>query len=268
MNVSTNCLVAPESSWWAPQAIRKAAEDSRTPKPGGGSCALNFAIASWSAAVLCRFFAHSVGNRNNCVARILAFISVSSFLVFALTACKSFRPVEDLTRYYVLSASASGQTGGPFNQDLSIGIAPVEMPGYLQSTRIALRRGTNEISYSEYRQWAEHLDKGIQRVLASDLSTLLPSARVITSAWQTGDVKAEVHVSIQRFELDESGAATLECEWRIVSPGNSRVLHLDHALISKKGPPLANNPTSAVHTLSEVLEELSKQLAAALKTQG
>src|SRR5260370_32268666 len=33
----------------------KAAEDSRTPKPGGDSCAQDLAIASWSAAVLCRF---------------------------------------------------------------------------------------------------------------------------------------------------------------------------------------------------------------------
>jgi uncharacterized lipoprotein YmbA len=142
------------------------------------------------------------------------------------------------------------------------------LPGYLQSTRIAVRRGTNEIYYSDYRQWAEHLDKGIQRVLASDLSTLLPSARVISSAWQPGDVKAEVHVSIQRFDLDESGEVTLECEWRILSPNGGRVLHVDHSLISKNGPPLATNPTGGVSTLSHALAELSIQIAAALKNSG
>jgi len=189
-------------------------------------------------------------------------------LFIGLSGCKSFRPVEDLARYYVLSASAAAPTEAPSNQDLRIGIAPVELPGYLQSTRIVVRTGTNEINYSEYREWAEHLDKGIQRVLASDLSTLLPSARVISSAWQSGDVKAEVYVSIQRFELDQSGEATLECEWRILSPGGGRVLRLDHALINKKGPPLANNPTGAVSTLSQALGELSNQIAAALKTQG
>jgi uncharacterized lipoprotein YmbA len=198
------------------------------------------------------------------ILRNRTFISVPLLLFLAFTGCKSFRPVEDLNRYYVLSAAAKSSTEVHANQELSLGVAPVEMPGYLQSTRIAIRRGTNEIYYSEYRQWAEHLDKGIQRVLASDLYTLLPSARVITSAWQTGDVKAEVHVSIQRFELDESGEAILECEWRILSPGSSRVLHLDHALISKKGPPLANNPTGAVHSLSEALAELSQKIAAAL----
>jgi uncharacterized lipoprotein YmbA len=188
-------------------------------------------------------------------------------VVFAFTGCKTFRPVEDRNRYYVLSSSARAQTGVPSNQELRIGVAPVDMPGYLQSTRIAVRKGTNEIYYSEYRQWAEHLDKGIQRVLASDLSAMLPSARVITAAWQSGDVKTEVHVSIQRFDLDENGAATLECEWRILSPDGGRVLRLDHALITKKGPALAINPTGAVNTLSQALAELSSQIAAALKSQ-
>lgn len=215
-----------------------------------------------------RLFAHFIGNRNYCVARGLAFVSVSSFLVFAFTACKSFRPVEDLTRYYVLSATTTASTGVHSNQGLAIGLAPVNIPDYLQNTRIAVRTGTNEIFYSEQRQWAEHLAKGIQRVLASDLSTLLPSARVITSAWQGGDVKAEVHVSIHRFELDETGEATLECEWRLLSPADGHVLRLDHAVISKKGSPLGKDPTGAVNTLSQTLAELSNQIAAALKTSG
>jgi uncharacterized lipoprotein YmbA len=201
------------------------------------------------------------------ILRNRTFLTVPLFLLFIFTGCKNFRPVEDPNRFYVLSSVAKPSTDVRANQSLTIGVAPVDLPGFLQNTRIAVRRGTNEISYSDYRQWAEHLDKGIQGVLASDLSTFLPSARVITSAWQPADVKAEVHVSIRRFELDESGQATLECEWRIVSP-DARVLHLDHALITKNGPPLATNPTGAVSTLSQTLGELSSQIAAALKTSG
>jgi uncharacterized lipoprotein YmbA len=207
-------------------------------------------------------------SQNHRYPRNTVFQCVALLSVFGFVGCKSFRPIEDLTRYYVLSATATAPTGVHSNQGLAIGLAPVNIPDYLQNTRIAVRTGTNEIYYSEQRQWAEHLAKGIQRVLASDLSTLLPSARLITSAWQNGDVKTEVHVSIQRFELDETGEATLECEWRLLSPADGHVLRLDHAVISKKGPPLANNPTGAVHSLSEALEELSKQLAATLKTQG
>jgi hypothetical protein len=66
--------------------------------------------------------------------------------------------------------------------------------------------------------------------------------------------------------LDETGQATLECEWRILASDTGRVLRLEHALISKKGPPLAGNPPGAVSTLSQALVELSSQIAAALKT--
>ena len=198
----------------------------------------------------------------------LVFTRITLLCMFAFTGCKSFRPVEDQARYFVLSASAGAPTAAPSNEGPRIGIAPVQLPGYLQGTRIAIRRGTSEIYYSENHQWAERLDKGIQGVLASDLSRLLPSARVISSTWQNGDVKAEVHVSIQRFELDETGQATLECEWRILASDTGRVLRLEHALINKKGPPLAGNPIAAISTLSQALGEFSSQIAAALKTLG
>jgi hypothetical protein len=45
-------MVASKGLW---QPIVKAAEDSRTPRPGGGNLIQCRAVASWSAAVLCRF---------------------------------------------------------------------------------------------------------------------------------------------------------------------------------------------------------------------
>lgn len=173
-----------------------------------------------------------------------------------------FTPVADQSHYYLLSASAAAPAAPTdSNRDLTIGIAPVQIPAYLQNNHIVVRQGTNEIQYSENRQWAEHLDKGIQRVLAADLAIITPGTKTITSAWQVSDVKAELHVSIQRFELDDTGDVTLECQWRIVSPGLNRS---GHSLITKKGPPLTNNPSGAVGSLSAALADLSKDLAAAL----
>ncbi len=184
-------------------------------------------------------------------------------LVFAM-GCQNLRPVADLTHYYVLSASAKAPSETQVNRDLTIGIAPVEIPAYLQSSHIVIRQGTNEIHYSGYSEWGEHLDNGVQRVLAGDLSVLLPGARTVTSTWQSNDVKAEVYVSIQRFELDENGEVALDCQWRIVNPGRSRVLRSNRFVFNKRGPSLAKDPTGAVSTLSEALVDLSKEIAAAL----
>jgi uncharacterized lipoprotein YmbA len=183
-----------------------------------------------------------------------------------LTGCQSLRPVADLTHYYVLSASATAPAQTQSNRDLTIGIAPVEIPAYLQSSRIVVRTGGNEIHYSDYREWGEHLDKGIQRVLAGDISILMPGVRTVTSSWQGSDVKAEVYVSIQRFELDENGEVTLDCQWRIIGSGATRALHSNHFKGSKKGPSLVKEPAGAVNTLSGALVGLSKEIAAALKS--
>jgi len=182
------------------------------------------------------------------------------------TGCRIFKPVQDQTRFYVLSSIAASPSAVHSNRNLTIGIVPVEIPAYLQNSRIAVRRGTNEIDYSADRQWAEHLDKGIQRVLALDLTNLLPGLRMITSAWQQGDVRAEVHITIQRFELDEKGEATLECQWRIVTPDQGHAIQSGRVSINKKGPPLANNPAGGVQSLSDALADLSEKIAKALPT--
>ena len=186
-------------------------------------------------------------------------------MISSLSGCQNFRPVVDLTRYYVLSATATAPGANvSSNRDFRVGIGPVEIPGYLQSSRIVVRRGTNEIHYSESREWAERLDKGIQRVMAHDVSNLRPSIQTVTSAWRTDEVKAELYVLIQRFELGDSGEAVLECEWRIVAPATGQVLHSARSSISKKGAPLASDPRAAVGNLSAALADLSGEIVAAL----
>src|SRR5262249_48821564 len=76
-----------------PQA--KAAEDSRTPRPCGHSGRLDLATASWSAAVLCRFyvtpsklvetFSHTAN-----FASLFRLPSFCFFVVFALAAEVAF----------------------------------------------------------------------------------------------------------------------------------------------------------------------------------
>src|SRR5690349_6733871 len=125
-----------------------------------------------------------ITDRNRTVSRTAGFLCASFFVAGILTGCNTFKPVEDLTRYYVLSPSAVASTPAHTNQPISIGITPVEIPAYLQTTHIVIRRGTNEISYSQSSDWAEHLDKGIQRVVAADIELLRPDIKTVTSAWQ------------------------------------------------------------------------------------
>ena len=185
----------------------------------------------------------------------------------ALTGCLNLKRVTDPARFYVLSAVPAGTPDAAGSHgDLAVGLGQVDLPAYLLDRRIALRQGANQIDYSEYHQWAERLDKGLQRVLGANLSSLLSSDRVMLSAWQRGQVRAEVYLSVQRFECDERGQVVLEARWRIASPGGEETLRTGHSHITRQGPVLRADPEGAIGELNQALADLSRQIAAAVQS--
>ena len=107
---------------------------------------------------------------------------------------------------------------------MAVGVGPVKLAAYLFDTSLAVRKGTNEIDYLPSAFWAERLDTGLQRVLAANLSTLLPTDQIRLSAWQSTDVSVEVYVAIEQFDVDAGGAGVLAAWWRILSPGGEKTL--------------------------------------------
>ena len=113
--------------------------------------------------------------------------------------------------------------------------------------------------------WAERLDTGVQRVLAANLATLLPTDQIRLSSWRSDDVAAGVYVAIEQFDVDSSGQAVLVAWWRILSPGGEKTLKAGESRLSRQGPSPDASPSGAVATLSELMADLSRQLAQALK---
>jgi uncharacterized protein len=184
-----------------------------------------------------------------------------------ISGCFNLRRVTDPTRFYVLSALPAGAPASPASPErLAVGLGRIEIPAYLQDRRIAIRQGPHEMTYSDFHQWAERLDKGIQRVVAADLASHLSSDRVVISNWQRGEVRAEVRVDVQQFECDERGGVVLEANWQIASPGGGKTWRAAHCEIKRQGPPFRTDADGAVGELSQALAELSQQIAAGLQT--
>ena len=182
-----------------------------------------------------------------------------------LSGCSGLMPVVDRTRFYILTPLPSPPAGVPVSgKALAIGIGRVDLPDYLLSKQIAVRKGNGEIQYAETLHWAERLDKGIQRVLGANLAWATGSTNLVLSAWRRNQVRAEVYVAIQRFETDDNGEVTLEARWRITSPGAEETWGAGFSRIVKGGPSLAINPDGAVGTAGEALGDLSREIAAAL----
>jgi uncharacterized lipoprotein YmbA len=182
-----------------------------------------------------------------------------------LTGCSFLKPAHDTTRHFVLTPLPAAGPAKVTPGALAVGLGQVKLPAYLLDTSLAVRKATNEIDYLPGVLWAERLDTGIQRVLAANLGTLLPTDQVRLSAWRSEEVAAEVYVTIEQFDMDSSGLGVLVARWRIHSPGAEKTLNAGESRLTHPGPAPDANPSGAIATLSDLLAEFSRKLAQGLQ---
>jgi uncharacterized lipoprotein YmbA len=196
------------------------------------------------------------------LARLLFAVAVS----MCLTGCFGFlKPAKYTARHFVLTPVVAAEPAAAPRGSVAVGVGPVKLAAYLFNTSVAVRKGTNEIEYLPTAFWAERLDTGLQRVLAANLATLLPTDQIRLSAWESADVSVEVYVAIEQFDVDASGGGVLVAWWRILSPGGEKTLKAGESRLARQGPPPDANPSGAVATLSELVADLSRQVAQAVK---
>jgi uncharacterized lipoprotein YmbA len=187
-------------------------------------------------------------------------------VVVSLTGCFGFlKPAKPTARHFVLSALPAAEPAAAPSGEVAVGVGPIKIAAYLFNTSLAVREGTNEIDYLPATFWAERLDTGLQRVLAANLATLLPTDQIRLSAWQTADVSAEVYVAVEQFDVDTGGEGVLVAWWRVLSPGGEKILKAGECRLSRQGPAPQADPSGAVATLSELAADLSRQVAQAVK---
>ncbi len=182
-----------------------------------------------------------------------------------LAGCGFLKPAPNTARHYVLTPLATDGPAKVAPRALAVGLGQVKLPAYLLDTSLAVRKGTNEIEYLTSALWAERLDTGIQNVLAANLRALLPTDQIRLSAWRSEDIGAEVYVAIEQFDVDTTGRGVLVGSWRILAPGGEKTLKAGESRLTRKGPSPDANPSGAVATLSELVADLSRQLAQTLK---
>ena len=89
-------------------------------------------------------------------------------LCAGLAGCGFLKPAKATARYFVLTPMPATGPAPAASNSLAVGLGQVKLPAYLFNTSLAVRKGTNEIEYLPSAFWAERLDTGFQRVLASE----------------------------------------------------------------------------------------------------
>jgi uncharacterized lipoprotein YmbA len=177
-----------------------------------------------------------------------------------LTACASSPNV----RYYTLTAPAlpAGQAASV----VSIAVGPATVTDAVDRPQLVVRRSSTKVDVLEEDRWVDTPKREIPRVLAANLSTLLPTVQIAPYPQQaTAAATWQILLDVQSFDALPGDAVTVELVWtlRRQSDGQRSTWR-----ISQREPMQGSSPEAIVAAWSKALGHLAEQMATQLKSAG
>ena len=184
-------------------------------------------------------------------------------MVFLLAACSSTPPV----KFYNLNSLPNGRQENPgaiLDEDIAIGIGPVDFPEFLERPQIVTRKSLNRLEISEFHRWAGSLPGDFSRVLAKNISILLPSNRVAVYPW--GDAFCptyQIKLDVEQFDGRLGRQVVLRVTWLVVGQEGKNELAVRKSLIEE--PVLTNDYEGLVAAQSNALATLGREIVDEVK---
>ena len=185
-------------------------------------------------------------------------------LVFLLGACSTTPPVA----YYTLNTLPEMQQEIPaavMDDTLAIGVGPVEFPKFLDRPQIVTRKSQNQIEVSEFHRWAGSFPGDFSRVLAKNISILLPTDRVAVYPWgEQFSPTYWIKLDVEQFDGQVGERVVLEVTWMVTDQeGTNRLLVrkslIEEPVSDKTYEALVEAKSNALVTLSRtIVEEIRK----------
>lgn len=190
----------------------------------------------------------------------LIITALLGFVALSFTGCGSVFPKSSPSRLFALSPVSQAEEDANDYRPVSLGIGPIELPGYLDRQEIMVRVEPNRFDLFEYDRWAEPLDENFTRVLIQNLSILLRTHRIVAYPWSR-DKKPCYRVGIQvlRFEINSLREAELIARWAIVNANSKEEIGFRESRF--KQPAKEKLIGASVAALSETVADLSRQIA-------
>jgi uncharacterized lipoprotein YmbA len=183
-------------------------------------------------------------------------------IVFLLGGCSSTPPVA----YYTLNTLPERQQEIPaavMDDTIAIGVGPVEFPKFLDRPQIVTRKSQNQIEVSEFNRWAGSFPGDFSRVLAKNISILLPSDRVAVYPW--GDQFTptyQIKLEVEQFDGQLGESVVLDVTWMVTDQEGTNTLvvrksRVEEAVLDKTYEALVEAKSNGLVTLSRtIVEEL------------
>jgi hypothetical protein len=185
--------------------------------------------------------------------------------------CVSLKHTQE-ARFFVLRSVAEPPATPVLAPDARrglVGVMPVRLPGHLDRPQLVTWAAPGELRIDEFLRWGEPLDTGFTRTLAENLQALLPEHVVTRSPWRSSAVpRCRVVTELRVFGLQANGEVRLEGRWALLPARSEEPLARGNAAFGR-GPltsgPAGVDPGAEVDALSELVAELGRQIAAAVR---
>jgi uncharacterized lipoprotein YmbA len=184
-------------------------------------------------------------------------------VAFWLAGCASSPPA----RFYTLNPlgpQEAKHSSPAAANSVSVSIAPVEIPDYLERPQIVTRDGRNGLHLSEFDRWGGSLSDNIAAVMAENLGQLLGSDRVFAYPRMRAE-KADYLVSMRVLRLDcvLGDQVLLKAQWTLLGPDRKDVATHVATFTERLNDKGYETMVAAVgRTLEQVSREIAREIPA------
>ncbi len=180
-------------------------------------------------------------------------------MAMQLSACKS-RPAQ----FYVMNPVLRH---GQLYRHQRVLVGPLTMASYLQRSQIVTRLSANQIHVDEFQRWAQPLRDNVKEVLVQNLRSALHSNYVFPYHGNINTAaQYQVAVTIERFDVSQSGLSLLKASWYIKNPLSNHIVMAKTRTFRQQiylGNTLCYQ--CLVRSMNQNLDSLSQAIAASIR---
>lgn len=171
-------------------------------------------------------------------------------------------------RYYMLdpaNGTVENRTTATGQLDPVIGLGPVTMPEYLARSQLVIRDTDTEIELLDEHRWAEPLEDQFSRVLALNLSKLLPTSRLVIYPSRSGSgVTHQLSIAVHRFDANRTGGVVLQVSWTLTEKQDPQQ-GIGGAIALDTGYSPGGDYAAMAKAMSQLVAQLAQQLSRGLQ---
>ncbi|MBO0333691.1 membrane integrity-associated transporter subunit PqiC [Sneathiella sp. CAU 1612] len=194
------------------------------------------------------------------------YLVILLLIALPVAACGGL-PGSAPTNFYILQTTSELKTEGTPVQladGATVGIGPVQIPGYADRPQIVTFGSGSAINVSDFDHWAEPLSDAIKRVLTSNVANLVGAESVFSYPADFRPDKQSLQVAVNVIDITETGTgvARLSVRWHVKALYDNKVLSR-HAKIYET-PATPGDYNSYAKALSQLLGKFAQDIAASL----